>query len=403
VSDSRADIAHVLRRTTFGPFPGQVDTFADRDAEAVLDDLLAAPSPETELPELGTDDDDTLLALWWLERMAAPEAGLHEKLTLFWHGHFTSSMDKVDTPKLMLDQHRLLRDHALGNFRDLVRAITIDGAMLRWLDGADSTGDAPNENYARELMEVFTLGHGTFSEADVRAGARALAGWTIDDRSRVTFDPARAFNGTVTFLGRTGRLDADDVADAVCDQPACAPFVAGRLHRFFVGTDPDDRRRAELAEVFTASGLEIRPLVDAILRDPSFMAARHTRPRYPVEWVVPVTAVLGATLDDTWPLELLGQRLFHPPNVAGWPAGPRWLSGGPTMVKAALCTWWWDDTEVVDHADPVAAALERASIYDASETTRAAMADAVRHVEGRREQASLLLALAVCAPEFQLA
>ncbi|MGD9796333.1 MAG: DUF1800 family protein, partial [Acidimicrobiia bacterium] len=167
--DDRALVAHLLRRTTFGPFPGQVEALAERGIDVAVRSVLSANALQLDPPEFGTDDDERVLVDWWLDAMANPAAGLHEKMVWFWHGHLTSSLDKAEV-QLMWRQHQLLRKHALGNFRDLLQAITIDAAMLAWLDGNGSTSEAPNQNYGREVMELFTLGHdGGYSEADVAA------------------------------------------------------------------------------------------------------------------------------------------------------------------------------------------------------------------------------------------
>src|SRR5262249_2763518 len=232
----------------------------------------------------------------WLAMMARPEAGLHEKMVWFWHSHLTSSYDKVGSWKMMWRQHQLLREHALGNFRTLVQAITVDPAMLVYLDGAESTAESPNENYGRELMELFTLGRGNYTQDDVRAAARALSGWTVDyDRERASFDPHSGNESSVLFLG-TQVTHAQDVVDVVCGHPACPRFVCGTPYRYFVGESPSPDRLTDLAELFASSGLETRPVVESILRDPVFLERRMSRPRYPVEWVTAAMGALG--VDD---------------------------------------------------------------------------------------------------------
>lgn len=402
MADELALIAHLLRRTSFGPRPGQVEELARRGVDAAVTAVLDAPDRPADLPALGTDDDAGRLVRWWLARMRSAEAGLHEKMTWFWHGHFTSSLDKVGEPLLMARQNALLRHHALGNFRALVHDVLVDAAMLRYLDGEPSTGDAPNENLARELMELFTLGRGHYGEDDVRAGARALAGWHIDDDGNAVLDPSEAYPGEVTFLGRTGRLSAGDVADAVCDHPACAAHIADRVWRFLAGTVADADTVAHLAAVFRDAGLEVRPLVEAVVRHPSFLDLRMTRPRFPVEWFTAASLTLGDE-GDPYHLDQLGQVPFYPPNVAGWPVSPKWLSAANTLARARIATEMAWDTEVVDTADPAGAALARAGLFEVSDATRAGLAHAAASIEGRRERTSVLLALAVSSPEFALA
>lgn len=404
MDETRARIAHLLRRTGFGPHPGQVEALAPGGVKGALDAVLAAPPLEVAPAELGTDDDYGQLVRWWLEVLSRPEAGLHEKMVWFWHGHLTSSIEKA-SPLAMWRQHQVLRTHALGNFRTLLQQITVDAAMLGWLDGGGSVAEAPNENYAREMMELFVLGHDSgYTEADVRAGAVALAGWYVDDKSnKATFDAESGPTAPVTFLGRPVR-EAAEVVDAVCDHEACAPHVAGTLYRWFHGVAPDAPTLGALATVFRDAKLEIAPLVTAILTDPAFFERRLNRSRYPVEWFVAANAVLGVEgVDDYGVLEELGQEPFSPPNVAGWPGGPRWQSAGAAMARAAYA---WDasgDSETVSTADPVAEMLAKASILEPTEETVAALRQAVASVEGRRDRASVLHALVVTCPEFCVA
>jgi uncharacterized protein (DUF1800 family) len=400
--DDRALVAHLLRRTSFGPFPGQVEALAEHGIDAAVRSVLSAPAMQLDPPEFGTDDDERVLVDWWLDAMADPTAGLHEKMVWFWHGHLTSSLDKAEV-QLMWRQHQLLRKHAMGNFRDLLQAITIDAAMLAWLDGNGSKSEAPNQNYGREVMELFTLGHeGGYTEADVAAAATAFSGWWIDDESNntVRFDPQSGPQGPVTLLGSQAATAADAI-DIICDHPSCAPYIAAKLHRTFTGVSPSPERTNELAAVFSSSGLEIRPLIEAILGHPSFLELRLNRPRVPVEWYLAANAVLGAKR-DMWILNLLGQMPFIPPNVAGWPSGDRWLSAGAAFTRAQVA---WDhawDTEVTDDADPVAAILAKASLFEVSDATRTALNAAARTIEERRDRASILHALVVCSPEFAL-
>lgn len=412
VPDERVLVAHLLRRTGFGPLPGQVDGLAGSGINAAIDAVLAAPALDPGSPSLNDEtknDEDALGPVrQWLGLMAKPEAGLHEKMVWFWHGHLTSSYDKVGSWKMMWQQHLLLRERAFGNFRELVRAITIDPAMLVYLDGAESTADAPNENYGRELMELFTLGRGNYSQEDVRAAAKALSGWTVDyDSGAATFVPESANQTPVTFLGRNV-VRADDVVDTACDHPACAPFIVGKLHRFFTGVDPEPDRRAELAAIFTSGGLEIRPVVEAILRDPSFLALRLNRPRYPVEWATGAIGALG--LDDrnvaVDACFTLNQTPFFPPNVAGWPGGARWLAPSYALARAGVAVQAPGIGEVRDARDPIAAALNRCSLYEVSDTTASALKAAADRMPADLDpdgRAAVLLATVTSSPEFALA
>ncbi len=404
--------AHVLHRCTFGPSAERLAQLADATPREVIDDLLAAPSTvDTRPPDVADESDDAYGRAidWWLDIMRSPAAGLHERMVWFWHGHLTSGLEKCE-PAPMVKQNALLRRHALGNFRTLLQEITVDPAMLFWLDGAESSAAAPNENYARELMELFALGRdaGAYTEADVRNGARALAGWWVEhdegaglDRITAEFDHDLALRSSVTFLGRRVRTAAE-VVDAVVDHPACAPYVAGELHEFFVGRPPDETRRTELAAVFRDNDMEIRPVVASILTDPSFLATPTGRPRSPLDWYLALERLTGERLDP-WVLEELGQTPMNPPNVAGWPDPQRWLSGGAVIGKSQLALDLSWDTETLGDGDPVGEIIRRAALPGVSPTTRTALDRIAAADLGRRERSSLLHATVAMCPEFNLA
>ncbi|WP_067573399.1 DUF1800 family protein [Nocardia acidivorans] len=404
--DDLAAVAHVLRRTTFGPFPGRTEALAAQGVSGVLDLVLGAQplTPGTpvfdEEAEAGADGP----AVRWLRLMADPAAGVHEKLVWFWHSHFTSSHDKVETWDLMWQQHLLLRTHALGNFRELAQAITVDGAMLQWLDGAGSVASAPNENHGRELMELFTVGRGNYSQADVRAAAVALSGWSVDD-GKAVFDRESGNQRAVQLLSRPVTTVRDAV-DVLCDRPETARHIAGKLHAFLVGEWPEEPRLTELAEVFTRARLEIRPLVEAIVRGDRFRTAVRTRPRSPVEWVTAAFAVCG--IDDPAAafehMTALGQSPFFPPNVAGWPLGPGLLGPGVAVARAVLAVDAPVIPDLAGASDPVAAVFARAGIYDATPETAVAARDLAFELRRDPEQvATALLALTLTSPEFALA
>lgn len=398
-------IAHLLRRTSFGPFPGQVRTLAAAGLPAAITTVLSAtPSPLPAPPDLSPSNNSGPVG-WWLTRMADPGAGLVEKMTWFWHAHLTSSRSKVNDWGLMWQQHLLLRANALGNFRQLMQAITIDPAMLWYLDGNGSTDAAPNENYARELMELFTLGHGNYSQDDVTAGAHALSGWRIDRRlGGARFVPADGPPGPVTFLGQSA-TSASDVVDIVCDHPACAPFIAGAIYAYLAGVPPTPAQANALATVFRGANLEIRPLVAAVLTDPAFPAARLNRPRYPVEWITAAMAAMGLSnpkVAESVAVEM-GQIPFHPPAVNGWPGGSRWLAPSFALARDALAAHTPAIDVVAGAADSVSAAFERCSLHEVTDETRRAITQAAAGVTESRRKAATILGLAIAAPEFALA
>jgi uncharacterized protein (DUF1800 family) len=401
-TERRASIAHVLRRMTFLASGDNVDRYVDQEPLALIESLLASAQTDAmpASPSFGTSDDNGVLIKWWTILMVTSEAPLIERMTWFWHGHLTSSLGKGGSTNMVCTQNQLVRKYAMGNFRELMKAITIDASMLLWLDGNWSVGSAPNENYSRELMELFTLGRGNYSEGDVRAAAKGLAGYAIEN-DRVSFADDRAFAGDVTLFGKTAHLDANGVIDAIVDHPACAPFIAGKLHRFFLGTDPSKERLDELAATFRDNDTNIRPVVENIVRHSSFLdpTNRYARIRGPVEWRAAAQAALG--VDIEWnALWDFGQVPFFPPNVAGWPDDRRWLAASPTLLRAHAGR---DHSIVVDTPDFARWALRRAALDDASSSTLDAIRSAVDRVDERRAKASVALALAVSCPEFELA
>jgi uncharacterized protein (DUF1800 family) len=404
MADDRAAIAHLLRRATFGPAPGQVESLNAAGLAAALDQVLsAAPPALPAAPNLEGWDPP----IWWMLRMSDPAVGLAEKMTWFWHSHLCTSVDKVGSWFMMWNQHMLLRNNALGNFRTLLQQLTIDPAMLIYLDGDPSVVTAPNENYSREVMELFAMGPGNYTETDVRNGAKALAGWDVNWETGVaTFYPQYALTTPVTFLGKSVKR-YDEVVNAVCDHAACAPFIAGKLHKFFHGVDPSPTRRAELATIFRNANLEIRPLVEAILRDPMFFdpSLRLNRAKLPVEWVTHAFNAAGYEPNGGWQASVadqLGQLPFYPPSVAGWPGGTRWLAAANALVRADMTRWGLLD-EITNAPDMVGAALARCSIYEVSAATRAALNQVASSTLPKWQKSRLLLGLTLCSPEHALA
>ena len=287
-------------------------------------------------------------------------------MTLFWHGHIATAISKVRDASLMRQQNELFRSGALGNFRTLLREVARDPAMLRWLDGNTNRKASPNENYARELLELFTLGIGNYTEADVQAAARAYTGWFVDQQTLAfRFAPQAHDAGAKTFLGQTGALDGDDIVEAILAQPAAARHVARKLFRFFVYDDPEPDTVERFAAVLRESNYELRPLVEALLRSPEFSSSRayHAKIKSPVELVVGAIRQLGATTayqDLFVPLRRMGQDLFAPPNVKGWDGGLAWVSTSTMFERFnfanRLCTAREDTTRTT--FDPLAGLAE---------------------------------------------
>jgi uncharacterized protein (DUF1800 family) len=277
---------------------------------------------------------------WWLNRMRHAAHPLQEKMTLFWHGHFATSFEKVRHAGAMYAQNQMLRAHATGNLRDLLRAVARDPAMLVYLDNAQSRKSNPNENFAREFMELFTLGEGRYTEQDVREAARAFAGWSIEpDRMFFQRKARESDRGNKEFLGENGPFDGDDIIDIILRQPACAPFIVRKLWRFLAWDEPDEWLIEALAEQFRIDDYAIDSLLENILLSRAFYALdqAYAQIKSPVYWLVNSCIVLEGTLPDARACgqitRLLGQELFMPPNVKGWDGGPSWITAATLMQR----------------------------------------------------------------------
>ena len=289
------------------------------------------------------------LQSWWLDWMTKSPTPFAERMTLFWHGHFTSDYRKVGTNSPAIYWQNLTwRRMALGDLKSMLQKVTPDLAMLRYLDLAASTGRAPNENYARELLELFTMGVGNYSEDDVKAAAKALAGWRLPMRTEPTaltgiFDPRRAFTGTVTFLGSTGTFNTESVVDAILARDATAPFIVRQLVTSFVTPSPADAYVARLADRFRRSRYDTKLLMRDILTSPEFAAPETFRAliKSPTDFMVSTAKALGATnLSGTIRQygSTLGQNMFDPPSVAGWGEGASWISSNTMLQRANFVT-----------------------------------------------------------------
>lgn len=281
---------------------------------------------------------------WWLRRCRYTAFPLREKMTLFWHGHFATSSDKVKNGFLMWQQNETLRAYALGNFRELSDEIAHDPAMMRYLDLDRSSKGKPNENFARELMELFMLGEGVrYTEDDVKESARAFTGARIDTRNFGYVLAKRQFdNGQKQFLGKTGNFDATDIVDIICEQPECAEFVSQKIWKFFAGSEPTTALSAKLAQTYRSSDYDTKALLRAIFMSPEFYApdvVRH-EVKSPVQWLVQTSKVLDAPLGppavNDQALRQMGQVMYAPPNVKGWEGGQSWINSSTFLLRCNL-------------------------------------------------------------------
>ena len=282
------------------------------------------------------------LATWWGERMLLTRRPLEEKLTLFWHGHFATGNVKVRDTRMMLRQNELLRAHASGRFEELLLGILTDPAMLVYLDNGENVKGHPNENFGRELLELFSLGVGNYTEQDIREGSRAFTGWT-NDVLEFEFDAEQHDFGEKTFLGQTGPFDGADIIRIILEQPAAADYLSAKLYRYFVRDDLDAATGSKLAATFRGADYALKPLLKQIFLSRDFYSpdSYATMIKSPVHLIVSTYRKLGlkelATIPDFNRLTAgLGQTLFNPPNVAGWAGGRTWITPATLLQRGNL-------------------------------------------------------------------
>ena len=359
---------HLASRAGFSPRPNEVERLHALGLDKAVERLVSLEGPEPsplfepahtkrlgrqELAGKSQDERQKLvreeqradqeqfqsLRAWWLRRMVLSERPLEEKMTLFLHGHFATSQRDVRNSYHMLLQNRLLRSHAVGNFKSLVRAISKDPAMLEYLDNNRNNRRTPNENYARELLELFTLGIGNYTETDIKEAARALTGWTFEGNEFVFRDRAHD-PGTKTFLGRSGKLTGDDVIDIIFEQKAVETFLPRKLFVFFAHDDPPAALVEALGAAFKANGWEIKPVLSLLFRSREFYSprARGSQIKSPVDLVVGTLRLLEV---DPGPSPMaaaltgrLGQEILLPPSVKGWDGGRAWISSSTILDRA---------------------------------------------------------------------
>ena len=279
------------------------------------------------------------VAYWWANRMVASFQPLQEKMALFWHGHFVSNEAKVRDYRKLLGQLELFQKQGTGNFRDLTLAVAQDPAMLSFLDAGVNVKGASNENFAREIMELFTMGVGHYTEKDIREAARAFTGWNYVDLKFVV-NKDQHDDGEKTFLGKTGRFDGVDVIDIIMQQPATADYIAGKIYRFFVRQELSPELQKQLGSVLRDNHYEIAPLLEKIFLSRDFYspASVGTRIKSPVELAVTTYKKLGlksvpGVPDFNSATGQLGQQLFSPPTVAGWAGGQSWITPGLLLER----------------------------------------------------------------------
>jgi len=366
--------AHLLNRARFGATPAEIESARKKGLVAMVRELVDVradagnvPPPAWAKPrniraartalkaakERGENlretarqfrvmEGDEILDLrrWWLERMMNSPAPLLEKMTLFWHGHFATSVQKVKDGYWMWLQNDTLRRNALGNFATLVKAISRDPAMMIYLDLQQNREAHPNENWARELMELFTVGIGNYSEDDIRAAARAFTGYRIDTTTQqFRFARMEQDLGTKKFMGHTGPLNGDNVIDILVRQPACSRFISRKLWRFFVEDEPSQEIVDAIASRIRAHNFEMRPVLREIFSSAEFYSDRAmgTQIKSPLQYIVQTSKLLETQLPSPIVVQnamrQMGQILFAPPNVKGWDGGKDWITTSTLLFR----------------------------------------------------------------------
>jgi uncharacterized protein (DUF1800 family) len=366
--------AHLLNRAGFGGSPTEIEKLADLGPDQAVSFLIdyekipdptpnpdwAKPNPDEiakfrQIVQTGTPDEKKaaqkqqqqeyqmrMLELrgWWLQRMARGPRPFQEKMVLFWHGHFATSVEKVRNPYYMWRQNELFRRLATGGWLELLTGAGKDPAMLVWLDQAQSNQQHPNENFAREVMELFSLGEGHYTEKDVSEGARALTGWSLDPATQqFIFRPRFHDYGVKTFLGNTGTLDGDGVIATIVAQPQAARFITAKLWNYFAGSEPSPELNTALANVFRANGNNFKPFLRVMFRSQEFYGNDIVRNQVksPVQWLIGSVRMLECDLPPTLissaMLRQLGQDLFAPPNVKGWDGGVTWITTNTLLTR----------------------------------------------------------------------
>lgn len=361
------DARHLLNRTGYGGTYEEIKYFTTLDWEQAVDEILNQklvinyPPPENifkplvrgkVLKSLPTEmkieklkerrERAFELKTWWYQRMLETPNPLQERMTLFWHNHFTSSLSKAP-PMLMYRQNELFRQYALGNFSDLLHAVIIDPALMFYLDAHKNTKQHPNENLARELLELFTLGEGNYTETDVKEVARSLTGFRVyRDSGKVKKIKSKHDNGTKTFLGRTGNFDHTQIINIILKDPKVSLHLARKLHKEFVSLEPDQHFIEQIAKQIRNNNYNLKPVLHFIFNHSKFKSLNNhaTLIKSPIELLVgfsrqleiPVKSINNLPIK----LKLLKQNIFNPPNVKGWPGGTEWINGNLLLKRQHL-------------------------------------------------------------------
>ena len=422
----RLETARLYNRFGFGPRPGEYAQALKAGVAATKQSLLNPPqidSGAVALPEVtdlgkrpvpntpeviafarGLRVQSEAIELWWLDQMVATNKPLQEKMVWFWHGHWATSIGKVNYAMPMLLQNQTFRKYAVGNFNDFAKAMFMDGALQIWLDGGDNTVKAPNENLSREMMELFLLGVNRYSETDVKELARAFTGYQVSRSSgAITFNASRRDTKSVTILGKSAVMTPEDAITHLVSQPNCAQFIAERIWFRFVSSQAPLPSGHPMISAF--AGREIAPVLSVLVNGSDLSNPQHEMVKSPVEWFIGVCRALSLTpskLDSFTKLhgylDKLSQIPFAPPNVGGWPTNEAWLSSASAQFRITFATWLVGqaDLSAITEQVPAARAAYLADLLAVPEwSPRTSFA--LREV---RDVIPRLVILAICSPEY---
>jgi uncharacterized protein (DUF1800 family) len=381
-------IAHLLRRAGFGASPDELEAYSRKPYEEIVDDLVRPerfPEVDEKLlnryyPHLMNQDNPGVWNGRWFYRMVNTRRPLQEKMTLFWHHVFATGWTKSEHTPTMVEHIEMLRRNCLGNLRTLLIELSKDPAMIYWLDNCENHSAAPNENYGRELLELFSMGIGNYTETDIKNVARAFTGWTFEQPiplypfghygARFVYRPEDHDDSEKVFLGQRGRFNGEDIVDIIVRQPAAARFIARHIYNFFVAdepqvpawsvTPPQDPAAIDiLVKAYTDSNADIRSVMRVLFNSDFFQAARFKRVKCPAEFIAGTIKLsgdhrspqLGLVALDAAAI-VMGQKLMDPPTVEGWHTGKEWIDGGTLTERVNFAV-----DQVKDPAKPGVQAL----------------------------------------------
>jgi len=468
-------MAHLMRRAGFGASRGRLDELVEQGYDETVENLLSAIDRPTRMtdnlirryhPEYSGMMGNQSPSGNWMYRMVSTDAPLREKVGLMWHGMFATGYSKLANGKVLHDQIRMFERHGMGSFKNLLMELSRDPAMIVWLDNSENHNGSVNENYGRELLELFSMGVGNYTEHDVKEAARAFTGWTIGNTEYMTLKSARdsvwpygrlSFhfeykeddhdNGEKEFLGHKGNLNGEDIVDIICDQPATAAFLSRHMYSFFVADEPpvpewpykeprDPEAIAALSKVYFDSDYNVEEMLRFLFKSDFFKSeqARYQRVKSPAELVAGVLRLTGefnrpkvdmnpTNLQSTY----MGQWLLNPPSVEGWHWGTEWIDSGALVervnfaserlgniespgVQTLIDRILSDSNGGLNAEDLVERALDELSVADISEKTRSALVEfaktQVNQLDSGNagpEQVANVLKLVGATPEFQRA